>query len=76
MFKLYNGLNIDKISCILDNSKMKQGHRLYGTSFNTESPKILKGRKNIAVILRAAQYNEEIKKDIFENINDRVVFWE
>ena len=75
-FLIYNGLNIDKISCILDNSKMKQGHRLYGTSFNTESPKILKGRKNIAVILRAAQFNEEIKKDIFEKINDRVVFLE
>lgn len=75
-FLIYNGLNIDRIECILDNSPMKQGNRLYGTSFNVCSPKILDDQKNVAVILKAAQYNKEIKQDILSNINNDVIFWE
>jgi len=75
-FLIYNGLNIDRIECILDNSAMKQGNRLYGTSFNVCSPKILNNQENIAVILKAAQYNKEIKQDILDNISTNVTFWE
>lgn len=70
------GLNHTKIESILDNSKTKQGRRLYGTRFFIQSPHILKGQNKPIVILKAGIYNEEIKKDILENINPNVVFWE
>ncbi len=69
------GLKTDKIIAILDNSPLKQGKRLYGTNFKIESPKILKNKGKVNVILKAANYNEEIKKDILENINSEVIFW-
>jgi hypothetical protein len=69
------GLNADKIVSVLDNSPIKQGKRLYGTLLNVESPKVLKGKGKINLILKAGIYNDEIKKDILENINSEVVFW-
>ena len=75
-FLIFNGLNTDRIKLILDNSEMKQGNRLYGTDFMVESPKILKDKDNAAVILKTASYNEEIKKDIIDNINYNTMFWE
>ncbi len=68
------GLNYKKINSILDNSKAKQGLRLYGTSFIVESPQILNDKGGVYVILKAGIYNEEIKKDILENINPNVKF--
>ena len=75
-FLISNGLDMSKIKCILDNSPMKQGKRLYGTSLKVKSPKILKGRENVAVIVKAAQYSKEIKDDIYNNINNKVIFWD
>jgi hypothetical protein len=75
-FLIYNGLDINRIECILDNSVMKQNNRLYGTSFNVYSPTILKDQENVAIILKAAQYNKEIKEDILGNINSNITFWE
>ena len=75
-FLIFNGLNTDRIKLILDNSDMKQGNRLYGTEFMVESPKILKDKDDVAVILKTASYNKEIKEDILTNINDKVTFWE
>ena len=75
-YLIFNGLRVDKISCLLDNSKMKQGKRLYGTSLKVKSPKILKGRENVAVIVKAAQHSREIKDDIYNNINNKVIFWD
>lgn len=69
------GLKIDKIVSILDNSQLKRGKRLYGTKLRVESPKILSGRGKTIVILKAGMYNEEIKKDILDNINSEVIFW-
>ena len=69
------GLKTDKIVSVLDNSPMKQGKRLYGTRFTIESPKILKNKGPVNVILKAGGYNAEIKKDIIENINPEVTFW-
>ena len=68
------GLKQDKISAILDNDTSKQLKRLYGTTLEVNSPKILKNKKNPTVILRAGVYNEEIKKDIISNINSDTVF--
>tara|TARA_Y100000310_G_scaffold330796_1_gene403100 strand:- start:374 stop:1528 length:1155 start_codon:yes stop_codon:yes gene_type:complete len=75
-YLIFNGLRVDKISCLLDNSKMKQGKRLYGTSLKVKSPKILKGRENVAVIVKAAQHSKEIMDDIYNNINNKVIFWD
>lgn len=68
------GLKTENINCILDNDDQKQGKRLYGTNMLVESPKILKNEDKPIVILRAGVYNNEIKKDIIEEINNEVVF--
>lgn len=69
------GLNTNKIVSVLDNSPIKQGKRLYGTCLKVESPKILKNKGVVNVILKAGIYNDEIKKDIIENINKSARFW-
>ncbi len=74
LYLLAFGLNTGKIVSILDNSSLKQGKRLYGTRFIVESPKVLAGKGRVKVILKAAMYNEAIKKDILENINSEVDF--
>ena len=79
IFSLYLinfGLETEKIQGILDNDPHKQGKRLYGTDLRVSSPRILKDIPQANVILRAGSYNEEIKRDILENINPAVVFWE
>jgi hypothetical protein len=68
------GLNIKRIDCIIDNDFNKQGKRLYGTDFKVFSPKILSNNNDPVVILKAGVYNQEIKKDILENINVKTSF--
>ena len=75
-FLIAFGLDTKKIICLLDNDINKQNKRLYGTSFEVQSPTILKNIKNPALILKAGVYNNEIKRDITNNINPNVVFWE
>ena len=58
----------------MDNSPLKIGKRLYGSNKIIKSPKILKDLKDPIVILKAGPYNEEIKKDILENINSTTKF--
>jgi len=67
---------LDKsLAGIIDNSKLKQNRRFYGTDFIVSSPLILKELGGVNVILKAGLYNDEIKKDILENINPNVNFW-
>ena len=73
-FLLQMGLDVTKIVSILDNDKNKQGKRLYGSNLIVESPKVLKGVVAPQIILKAGVYNDEIKKDILENINASAVF--
>ncbi len=68
------GLDEGLFSNILDNDDRKIGNRLYGTDLIVKSPKILKDIENPMVVLKAAQYTEEIKKDILENINPNTKF--
>jgi SAM-dependent methyltransferase len=70
------GLDITKINSILDNDSSKQDKRLYGTKFKIQSPQVLGNKGPMIVILKAGFYNEEIKKDILENINSDIIFWE
>ncbi|EAJ1410689.1 SAM-dependent methyltransferase, partial [Campylobacter jejuni] len=55
-----------------DNNPSKQEKRLYGTKFIVKSPKILKDQDDSLVILNAGVYNDEIEKDILENINKNI----
>ena len=73
-FLLKFGLNESSFSFILDNDLDKQGCRLYGTNLVVKSPKILKDIESPLVVLKAAQYTEEIKADILENINPNTRF--
>jgi 2-polyprenyl-3-methyl-5-hydroxy-6-metoxy-1,4-benzoquinol methylase len=75
-YLLAYGLDPKAISCILDNDKKKHGKRLYGSSLIIKSPRILRGLGPVKVILRQGVFNEEIKKEILENINPQVEFWE
>ena len=68
------GLKTKTIKCILDNDLEKHNKRLYGTKLFVYSPKILKKEKNPVIILKAGVYNQEIKKDILENINKNAIF--
>jgi len=69
------GLDTSNIVQILDNSPTKKGKRLYGTEMMVDQPQMLKSAGKVNVIIRAGIYNEEIKKDIIENINPDVTFW-
>lgn len=75
-FQLAFGLDASKIVCLLDNSKQKQGQRLYGTNLMVSSPQVLATIDKPVVILRAGAYSAEIKQDIISNINPNTVFIE
>lgn len=75
-FLLAFGIDESNIEAILDNDSEKQGKRLQGCSLICKSPKILASEKQPIVIIRAGTYQEEIKKDILQNINSQTEFWE
>jgi len=68
------GLAEESFLNILDNDPQKIGKRLYGTNLEVCSPKILKELESPLVVLKAAQYTEEIKSDILENTNPNTRF--
>ena len=70
------GLNVECIKAVLDNDKLKQGHRLYGTELKVLSPCVLKDEEDPLVILIMGAYNAEIKQDIIDNINANTVIVE
>ena len=74
-FLLNSGLKTNFIN-VLDNDINKHGEFLYGTNLVVESPKILSEYKNPVVVLRAGQFNNEIKHDILNNINNKTLFLE
>jgi SAM-dependent methyltransferase len=74
-FLLNAGLPEELLAGVLDNNPAKAGRRLYGTGLTVEPPSVLAGRQGIAVILRAAHYNEEIRRQIHMEINGDVEFW-
>ena len=75
-YLLEMGLNTAMIVSLLDNDPKKQGRRLYGTKLSVSSPKVLADVEGPIVILKAGVYNDEIKKDILENINKSAHFLE
>ena len=75
IFSLYLikfGLNTDKIINIIDNSKDKEGLKLYGTDLIVKNPSIIKGMENVIVIVKAASYQKEIEEQLIE-LNKNVI---
>lgn len=71
---LYRGIT-PKIKGILDNSQLKQGKRLYGTTQKILSPDVIKKDKNPTVILRVGAYQDEVKKQLVA-LNPHITIWE
>ena len=69
---VYSGLNGAKFLCILDSDVEKQGQRLYGTSLRVESPEVIRNLDEPIVVVRSAQYTEEIVKGLKE-VNPSVI---
>jgi SAM-dependent methyltransferase len=74
-FLLGSGLPEEHIVGILDNNPAKAGRRLYGSQLLVSPPSVLAGKAGVAVILRAAHYNDEIRRQIREEINGGIEFW-
>ncbi len=70
------GIDEKKIFCVLDNDSKKINKRLYGTSLKIESPEVLRNINEPCIILNAGNYNQEIKKQINDNINNSSIFIE
>lgn len=68
----YMGLDTKRIKCILDNSKLKSGKRLYGNDLFVSNPDIIQDLTNPLVIVRAGQYQNEIINQL-SKINSSVV---
>lgn len=71
-FLIKSGLDTRKICGILDNSDLKNGKRLYGTDLIVFKPSILKGLGKVAVILRAGEYQSEIRSQII-SLNSKTI---
>jgi len=69
------GLNTEKIKFILDNSEIKDGKRLYGTNLFIKSPSKINFSDNSIIILKAGQYQNEIKSQL-SNLNKNITFYE
>ena len=60
------GLKTENIKNILDNSKQKQEKRLYGNNLIVKDPSIIKNIDSPIVILKASQYQKEIKNQLIK----------
>ena len=67
----YLGLKECNIAGVLDNAFMKKGKRLYGTPYKVFQPETIKNLKSVRVILKVANYQSEIKKQLIQ-INKNV----
>ena len=69
------GLVTDNVISILDNCNKKHGKKVYGCEFIIESPEIIKNQEKVAVVLKAATYQQEIKTQLLE-LNPNVLIIE
>jgi len=68
------GLNTSKIECILDNSQLKRGKRLYGTNLTIKLPTDVKLDGSL-IILKVGQYKDEIKNQL-NNLSQKIEYYE
>ena len=68
------GLNTKNIINILDNSKEKEDCKLYGTELVVKNPSVIKDKKNVTVIVKAASYQKEIEDQLIKiNKNVKII---
>lgn len=67
------GLLRQNIIAVLDNDVDKVGHILYGTGLSIQHPSVISSTPCPYVILRTAQYTEEIKEELLK-YNPQVIF--
>jgi len=70
-FLINFGLNRNNIINILDNDINKKEKILFGTNIIVKSPEILSDQNKVNVVLRAAQYSEEITEQLLK-INPQI----
>ncbi len=70
-FLIHLGLDVHRINGIIDNSKEKEGKRLYGTTLSVSSPNIITHKGNVMTIVKAGQYQDEVERQLHE-INKNV----
>ena len=63
-FLINMGICESKITGVLDNSTIKRGKRLYGTSLQIFDPSEIEGQANVTVILKAGQYQDEVRAQL------------
>lgn len=59
-YLIARGLNVGRITGLLDNAIHKQGQRLYGTELAVHSPETLRGKQRQLLLVAAALYEAEI----------------
>lgn len=69
------GLNQRKMCGVLDNSESKMAKRLYGTNLIVLNPEIIRGKNNVAVILKIGAYRDEVFRQL-KDINPNVTIFE
>lgn len=74
-FLIHLGLNTQKIDSIIDNSVLKINKRLYGSKLFVKKPDILISDRPVAVILKAGQYQEEVRTQLL-SVRPDIIFWE
>jgi SAM-dependent methyltransferase len=72
-FLINFGLDEEKIICLLDNDPCKIDKYLFGTNLVVKNPIILKDIEKPYVLLRAAQYKDEIEHQL-NCINKNIVY--
>lgn len=66
------GLKTNKIKNILDNDPNKENKKVYGTNFIVKNPSIINNCEHVAVIVKAASYQNEIEEQLYK-LNKKVI---
>lgn len=69
------GLRERRLAAVLDNSPLKIGRRLYGSSLNVQPPRVIAGRSPVGVILKVGAYRDEVWRQL-RQLNPRVTIFE
>lgn len=69
------GLDEKRIAGLLDNSKLKQEKRLYGSELIVHDPEILRDKGKVGIILKVGIYRNEILEQL-KSINPDIVIFE
>ncbi len=67
------GLDLARIECVFDNNSMKQGLRLYGSPLEVRSPEQLRGVQRPHLVVRMANYQDEVVAQLNELTDGQVV---